>query len=174
MLVKFIPDIYQKSIYTIDYKKLKSRGIKCILFDVDNTLASLNLKKPTKKVKDLIEKLKEMGFKVILLSNASKKRLKPFKEYLELDCACLAMKPFSKKYKKILKEYKLQINEVASIGDQLVTDVLGGNRVGITTILVNPIGIRDHFFTKLNRYFEKKIIKKAANKKMFQKGKYYD
>lgn len=174
MLVKFIPDIYQKSIYTIDYKKLKSRGIKCILFDVDNTIAPLHLKKPTKKVKDLMGRLKEMGFTIIILSNATKKRLKPFKEHLELDCAYFAMKPLSKKYKKILKEYKFQLNEVAAIGDQLLTDILGGNRMGITTILVNPIGVREHFFTIPNRWLEKIIFKKAHTKNMLEKGKYYD
>ena len=61
MLEKFIPDIYQKSIYTIDYKKLKNAGIKCILFDVDNTLVPSHIK-PI-KCKDLIERLKEMGLK---------------------------------------------------------------------------------------------------------------
>ena len=174
MLTRFIPDIYQKSIYTIDYKKLKNRGIKCILLDVDNTLAPLHYQKPTKKMRDLIEKIKELGIKVILLSNASKKRLKPFKEKLELDCAYLAMKPCSFKYRKILKEYGFQINEVACIGDQLFTDILGGNYIGITTILVNPIGIKEHFFTKVNRFLERLIIKRAMRKNMFKKGEYYD
>ncbi len=174
MLEKFIPDIYQKSIYTIDYKKLKHSGIKCLLFDVDNTLVPYHVKKPTKKLRDLIEKLKEMGFTVILLSNACKQRIKPFKEKLEVDCAAFSLKPFLMKYKKILKEYKFQENEIACIGDQLLTDILGGNRIGITTILVNPISIRDKFLTKINRAIEGYIMKKAANKKLFNKGNYYD
>ena len=174
MLEKFIPDKYQKSIYTIDYKKLKRSGIKCLLFDVDNTLVPLHVKKPTKKLKDLIERLKEMGFTVILLSNSNKSRLKPFKETLEVDCSPLSMKPFSKKYRKILKEYKFEQTEVAAIGDQLLTDIFGGNRIGITTILVNPISLKDHFFTKFNRMIENYIMKKAASKKIFMRGEYYD
>ncbi len=174
MIENFIPDIYQKSIYTIDYKKLKNSGIKCILFDVDNTLVPLHIKKPSKKVKDLIERLKEMGFRIILLSNAGKQRLRPFKDYLEVDCSALSMKPFATKYKKILKEFKLQENEVASVGDQLLTDILGGNRVGITTILVNPISLKDRYITKINRTIENIIKKRAASKKLFSKGNYYD
>ena len=53
MIDKFVPDIYQKSIYDIDYKKLKKSGIKCIIFDLDNTLAPISMTKPSKKIKDL-------------------------------------------------------------------------------------------------------------------------
>lgn len=174
MLEKFIPDIYQKSVYTIDYKRLKSCGIKCILFDLDNTLVPCNMKKPTKKVKDLIEKVKDMGFKIIILSNATKKRLTPFKEILEVDCAAFALKPFKRKYKKIFKEYKYKENEIACIGDQLLTDVLGGNKVGITTILVNPISKRDYAITSTSRIIENIIIKKAHKKNLFCRGQYYE
>jgi|LSQX01.3.fsa_nt_gb HAD superfamily phosphatase (TIGR01668 family) len=174
MLEKFIPDIYQKSIYTIDYKRLKLRGIKCIIFDVDNTLAPIFTVKPPRKVKDLVEKLKDMGFRVLIMSNAPKKRLVPFKEILEVDCAASSMKPFSKKFRKILNDYKFKVNEVAIVGDQLVTDVFGGNRVGITTILVNPISSKDQFFTHITRFVENIIIKMAMRKEMFTKGQYYD
>ncbi|MDD2238985.1 MAG: YqeG family HAD IIIA-type phosphatase, partial [Bacilli bacterium] len=56
----FVPDIYQKSIFDINFKKLKRNGIKCIIFDLDNTLAPINVKSPSKKVKDLMEDLKEL------------------------------------------------------------------------------------------------------------------
>ena len=49
-------------------------------------------------------------------------------------------KPFKKKFKKILKLYKLDIYEVALVGDQLLTDILGANRMGFTSILVNQVG----------------------------------
>lgn len=174
MIEKFIPDMYQKSIYTIDYKKLKSLGIKCLLLDLDNTLVPHTVHKLPRKVKDLVERLKDMGFRVILFSNGRKSRLKKHKEYLEVDCAAFSMKPLSRKYKKVLKEYKLNENEVAAIGDQILTDVLGGNIVGITTILVNPISLKDHLSTKLSRFIEKIIIARAVKKKLFKRGHYYD
>ena len=73
MLDLFIPDVYAQSIYTINYKKLKKNGIKCLLFDLDNTIASYKTKEPDQKVKELIARLEE-DFKVIIISNSNKNR----------------------------------------------------------------------------------------------------
>ncbi|MBE6138691.1 MAG: YqeG family HAD IIIA-type phosphatase [Firmicutes bacterium] len=170
----YVPDMYQKSIYAIDYQKLYNRGIKCLLFDLDNTLVPVKMKTPSKKIKNLFNDLKDKGFKVIIFSNSSKNRLKPFKDELEVDCAASAKKPFKKKFLQILNEFGYQINEVAIIGDQMLTDVVGGNKIGITTILVNPISKKDLFFTKFNRLIEKRIMKKLRNKDLFVKGRYYE
>ena len=171
---KYIPDIYIKSIYYIDYEKLKDRGIKCILFDLDNTIAPLSLKKPNKKIKDLFKKLKELGFKLIIFSNSGKTRLKPFKDELEVDCAFSCKKPSRNKFDLILKEYKFEISEIVIVGDNIITDILGGNKVGITTILVNPISAKEKLTTKICRIYEKKIINKLSKKELFYRGKYYE
>ncbi|MDD4036308.1 MAG: YqeG family HAD IIIA-type phosphatase [Bacilli bacterium] len=170
----FIPDIYQKSIYTINYEKLKDTGIKCILIDLDNTLVPVQVKEPTKKVIELVDHLKDLGFKVIIISNNNKKRLTPFKELLEVDCSCNSLKPLKIKYKKILKEYKFNESEVACIGDQLVTDVFGGNRMGFRTIFVNSISKKDLFSSKFNRFIERIILNKLKKKGLFEIGKYYE
>ena len=170
----YIPDIYVKSIYYIDYDKLKERGIKCILFDLDNTVAPLSLKKPNKKIKDLFKELKLKGFKIIMFSNSGKTRLKPFKEELEVDCAFNCKKPMKKKFNLILKEYKYGVSEVAIIGDNIITDILGGNKVGITTILVNPISNIETPLAKISRMNEKIIMKKLTKKELFYRGKYYE
>lgn len=174
MIECFKPDMYQKSVYTIDYKKLKSIGIKCLLIDLDNTLITRSVTKPTKKIKDLIEGLKEIGFKVVIFSNASKKKLTPFKEKLEVDCSASSKKPLKFKFKRIFGKYKYSENQIAIIGDQLLTDVLGGNRVGIYTILVQPIGRNDLFFTKINRALEKFVMYRLKRKGLFKKGEFYE
>lgn len=171
---KYIPDIYAKSIYYINYDKLKENGIRCLLFDLDNTVAPLSLKKPNHKIKELFIKLKDMGFKVIIFSNSGKRRLKPFKDLLGVDCAFSCKKPMIKKYEVILKEYKFNVSEVVMIGDNLVTDILGGNKVGITTILVNPISTHDHLMARITRLYEKRIISKLGKKELFIRGKYYE
>ncbi len=171
---KYIPDIYVKSIYYIDYEKLKERGIKCILFDLDNTLAPLSLKKPNKKIKELFIKLKKMGFKTIIFSNSGKSRLKPFKEELEVDCAFNCKKPMRKKFDVILKEYKYTVSEIVIIGDNIITDILGGNKVGITTILVNPISNKEALTTRIIRKYEKIIMRKLSKRELFYRGKYYE
>jgi len=170
---KFVPDIYQKNIYDINYDVLKKKGIKCLLFDLDNTLVPVKTDIPTKKVKELFAYL-EKDFKVIIVSNSNKKRLIPFKEGLNVDVAASSHKPFKKKYLKIMKLYKFKEYEIAAIGDQLLTDILGANRVGITSILINPIGEYEKFGTKINRFFESFIKKHLKKKNILVKGQYYD
>lgn len=171
---KYIPDIYQKSIYAINYDALYSRGIRCLLIDLDNTIAPITIKSPNKKTRELFDELKTKGFRIIIFSNSPRLRVKPFKDELDVDCCANACKPFKKKYHKVMEEYNLSIASVACIGDQILTDIKGGNNVGITTILVNPIGTKERFITKINRYFEEKILKKLRDNDLFTKGKYYD
>ena len=170
---RWIPDIYQKSIYDINYQKLKQKGIKCLLFDLDNTLVPVNVDVPTKKVKELFTVL-EKDFKVIILSNSGKKRLIPFKEGLNVDVSASSHKPFKKKYLKIMKLYKFEYHEIAAIGDQLLTDICGANQVGITSILVNPLGDVEKFCTKINRFLENFIYRKLKRRGILEKGKYYE
>ena len=99
----YIPDMYQKSIYHIDYDKLQDDGIKCLLFDLDNTCVPFKDKEPNKKLKELFETLKDMDFKVVIFSNATKKRITPFKNGLGIDCSASSKKPNTKKLLKILE-----------------------------------------------------------------------
>ncbi|MCR5787537.1 MAG: YqeG family HAD IIIA-type phosphatase [Bacilli bacterium] len=169
----FIPDLYQKSIYDINYKKLKNSGIKCLLFDLDNTLVPYTTKEPNKKIKDLFQELSS-DFKVIIMSNSGKNRLRPFKEKLNVDVAYNSHKPLKKKYKKIFEIYNFKPEQIAAIGDQLMTDVFGGNRVGITTVFVNRIGPVEPITTRFNRIWERKLIKKFNKKGVLIPGEYYD
>ncbi len=168
-----IPDMYQNSIYDIEYNKLKKKGIKCLLFDLDNTLTPVDIDVPSKKVSELFAKL-EKDFKIIIISNSGKKRLIPFKEGLNVDVASSSHKPFKKKYLKIMNMYKFKYHEIAAIGDQLLTDILGANRVGITSILINPLGDYEKWCTKINRFFESFIYRKLRKKGILIKGEYYE
>ena len=171
----FIPDIYQKSIYHIDYDKLLDAGIKCILFDLDNTCAPYKEKEPNKKLIELFETLKDMGFKLVIFSNAPKKRIYPFKKVLNVDCLARAGKPSKKSFLKVIKLFNYGLNDVAIIGDQLYKDILGGNRVGITTILVNPMSKDDMFLTRIIfRNLEKIKYNQLARKELLVRGKYYE
>ena len=170
----FLPDIYQKSIYTIDYSKLLSRGIKCLLFDLDNTIVPISATKSNQKLRDLFEEVRNIGLKPIIMSNSGKKRVEPFKDDLYVDAACSSLKPLPFKYKKIMSIYDVKPDEIAAVGDQLMTDVFGANKLGILTILVNPISTNDFKITHINRFFERKIMKHFAKKGVFKKGEYYE
>ena len=110
----------------------------------------------------------------VIISNARKKRVEPFKDDLVVDASYLSLKPLKWKYKKILKIYGVKANDVAAVGDQLITDIWGANKMGITSILVNPMSSEDLTTTKINRFFERIIIKYYTKRKVFEKGKYYE
>lgn len=168
-----IPNMYQESIYTINYEKLKKQKIKCLLFDLDNTCVGYHEKNPTKELKKLFNNLTKLGFKVIIFSNATSKRLAPF-SILNVVLHPVSKKPFKKNFQKILTNYNYQKKEVCIIGDQLFTDILGGNRIGIKTCLVNPITKEDFLGTKILRASESFIFKKLSNKSILIRGEYYE
>ena len=123
----------------------------------------------------LFETLKDMDFKIIIFSNALKGRIKPFKDVLNVDCLARANKPYKKNFLKVIKLFNYDLSEVAIIGDQLYTDILGGNKVGIKTILVNPMSSDDMFITRfIYRNLEKRIYKKLTSKNILIRGKYYE
>ena len=116
-----------------------------------------------------------MNFKIIILSNATKKRLLPFKKKLLVDCMANSRKPRKQSFLKVINMFNYDLSEVAIIGDQLFTDIYGGNRVGIMTILVNPMSNKDRLATKIFfRTSERKILNIMEKKKIFKRGKYYD
>lgn len=168
-----IPNIYQESIYTINYDKLKKENIKCLLFDLDNTCVGYHEKLPTKELEELFNKLTKKGFKLIIFTNSPNKRIVPFVK-LHVICHSSSRKPFKKSFKKIMKKYKLTKEEICIIGDQLFTDILGGNKVGIKTCLVNPLTKEDLIFTKIFRLLENICFKIMQSKDILTRGQYYD
>ena len=141
---------------------------------MDNTIVPGHSTEPPMKAKDLFTSLKQKGFKVIIFTNSPKIRLKVFQSAFGVDGVANARKPFPSKLKKLLKEYGYNENEVAIIGDQLMTDIKVGNTVGITTILINPISEKDFFVTKINRFRERKKMNELSEKNLFFKGRYYE
>ena len=174
MIENFVPDIYQKSIYYINYDKLYKKGIRLILFDLDNTISPCHVKQPTKRLKKLFDELRDKGFKVIIMSNSPKYRIEPFKNYLNVDACAFSLKPRGNKYERIMQTFKYKPQEIAAVGDQLLTDIYGANKLDITSILVNPLTAKDFTVTFFSRVIEKRIINKLNKKDLFLKGKYYE
>ena len=101
-------------------------------------------------------------------------RLRGFKNYFGVDGVSSAFKPFTYKLKRLLKKYNLTASEVAIIGDQMMTDIKVGNKVGITTVLIEPISKKDFVLTRINRRYERKVMKILRDHDLFCKGRYYD
>lgn len=158
MLKLFAPDLYVQSIYHIDLKALKKAGVTSIITDLDNTLVEADSKEYTPKLVKWLDDLQEMGFKVVIVSNNSKTRVSEFADPLTVPYIHQAKKPTKISFNKALKLLNSTVKETVVIGDQLLTDVFGGNRLGLYTILVVPISKKESFGTKINRSIERIIL----------------
>lgn len=169
----FKPSIYKKTIFDIPYDKLKEEGIRCLVFDLDNTLGLISHKSCPEDTKKLIEKLKK-DFIVVISSNNTKRRIQPYLDELGVDGFAWSLKPSIRGLLKIKLKYKLKKKEMCMIGDQIVTDILSGKRFHIMTILVDPLGDQDLKITGLNRKIEAKIIERYEKRGLFRRGNYYE
>ena len=166
---KFRPNLYYKSIFDINYDKLKNMNIKVLIFDLDNTIVTVDSDIPNDDVVNLFKKVNK-DFKVFIASNNLKERVRKIGNYLDVHAFYSVSKP-SKKIKKLLQnKYDVEMNEVAIIGDQIMTDIFMGNRLGAKTILVDPLGEKDLKITFFNRTMEKLVLKKIKLKR----GEYYE
>ena len=165
---KLRPMMYYQSIFTVNYDLLLSHGIKTLIFDLDNTILGTKEDYPNKEVIDLFKKLCK-SFQVFIASNNVKKRVQNVGNSLGVHGFYNVLKP-SKRIQRLLSKYQVNMNEVAIIGDQIVTDIFMGNRLNMTTVLVDPITDSDLKITYFNRFLEKRIMKRIKLKK----GEYYE
>lgn len=154
------PDIYLNTIYELKTDILKARGIKAIIVDIDNTLVAWNAKEPDEKVNELICKLTGEGFKICILSNNTRKRVEEFNKCLKLPAIHRAVKPSKTAFRKAMKLMDSEASNTAVIGDQLFTDVMGGNRLGLFTVLVSPISSKEFIWTRFVRMLERHVLSK--------------
>ena len=154
------PDYYFESVYEIPFGKLWEKGIRGFIFDIDNTLTAYDEKGPSTEATELLLRLHDMGFRLCLLTNNTKRRLASFNQDLGLPGFANALKPFTFGIKKAINDMELNSSQIAIIGDQLLTDIWAGKNAGLTTILVKPITQRDFVFVKFKRIIEKRMLKK--------------
>jgi hypothetical protein len=136
---------------------LADQGIRGVITDLDNTLVGAKAPYATPELQAWLQKLRKSGFQVVIVSNNNKDRVSKFAQPLLIPFIYRAKKPTSAAFHKALAIMNLKPEQTAVIGDQMLTDVLGGNRMGLFTILVQPISMADEgFFTKVvNRRLEK-------------------
>lgn len=165
----FKPKMYYRSVFDINYDKLKNKSIKVLIFDLDNTIITYDEELPSDKVVNLFKKLSN-EFKIFIASNNHKERVRKIGNYLGVHGFYSVVKPTKKLKKLLLKKYEVNMNEVAIIGDQIVTDIFMGNRLNMLTILVDPLGEKDLKITYFNRFLERIIMKRISVKR----GEYYE
>lgn len=154
------PKFYLKSVKDISIELLRNNNIKGLILDVDNTLIDVD-RKIIDGAKEWCKSLKEQGIKVCILSNTShEEKVKTVAEELEIPYLYFGKKPFKKGFYRAKKLLEIEKSEqIAAVGDQLFTDVIGANRVKMIPILVQPVDERDYWYTKIKRPIENILIK---------------
>lgn len=159
MLKKLIPHKNVRSIFEIDLRALWQAGVRGIITDLDNTLVGAKRPHATPELIAWLDQIRSIGFRVVIVSNNDRSRVSAFSEPLNIPYIYRAKKPGAAAFKKALALMNLDPRQAAVVGDQMLTDVLGGNRLGIYTILVTPIALHEEgFFTKVNRRIEKAAL----------------
>ncbi|HHY72935.1 MAG TPA: YqeG family HAD IIIA-type phosphatase [Bacillus bacterium] len=166
LLDLFLPNEHVKSIFDIEPIALHEKGIKGIITDLDNTLVEWDRPEATPKLIEWFQKMKDSGIVITIVSNNNQERVKLFSKPLGIQYIYEARKPMGRAFRKAVKDMNLKKEEVVVIGDQLLTDVLGGNRSGLHTILVVPVAQSDGFFTRINRRIERSILNIMKRKGM--------
>lgn len=156
----FYPKDYLKSVTQISHEYLSKNDIKALILDVDNTLIDYDKNLSVEVIK-WAKELKKHAIKMIILSNSNKKeKVKEVAKKLDLDYIYFGMKPFKKGFKIAKRKLNLDSGNIAVVGDQIFTDVIGANRMNLYSILVEPIEEKDIFITLLKRPIENFIKRK--------------
>ena len=155
----FKPDIKLDSITEISVELLKKYNINALILDVDNTLSTHHGQVLTDGLEDWLNTMRENNISLTILSNSTTKRLQPFANKIGLDFISIGLKPLPFGYFRAINKLKSNRKNTAIVGDQIFTDTLGGNIVGVKTILLTPIKPESSLRFRIKRKNEIILIK---------------
>lgn len=172
MLKLFTPNYYIHHFSALRVDYLKEHAIQVLLCDIDNTLVAHDQALPDQEVCTFLNAVQAAGIRVVFISNNVEERVHTFAKDLHIPCYAFAMKPMPKTYRKILQDIHVDKKHIAVLGDQIMTDILGANMMGMHTILTAQVVERDLSFTKVNRIFENMIFFLLKITKRLTKGEF--
>ena len=172
MLKLFTPNYYIHRFDALRVDYLLQHDIQVLLCDIDNTLVPHDVALPDEAVYTFLNGMREAGIRIVFISNNVEERVHTFAKGMDALCYPFALKPLPKTYRRILKDIHVKKEHVAVLGDQLMTDILGANVMGLHTILTAPAVHRDLSFTKFNRFFENIVFWCLKKRHKLVKGEY--
>ncbi|MBR5535269.1 MAG: YqeG family HAD IIIA-type phosphatase [Clostridia bacterium] len=162
MMRNLYPDLYAENISEITASMLTKMGMEAVVLDIDNTLVPHDDPNPTENVKNFLRDMKDNGIGICVVSNNNYERVKAFAERIGIEnFVSDALKPRAYGYLKAAEVMGIEAEKTAAVGDQIFTDIWGGNRAGCLTILVKPIDEKNEpWYIKLKRIGEKPFIRR--------------
>lgn len=153
------PRLFVESVHKIDLQALKAQGIAAICSDLDNTLVPWSCEQVNPELLSWLQSVRDAGLEFFLVSNAVPNRLQHFLQLLGVRGIGKAGKPRRGAFLRALDQLRLPAEQVALVGDQIFTDILGGNRVGLYTILVVPLSQTEFIGTRIMRRIERVALR---------------
>ncbi len=153
------PRMRADKLENVDVNKLKELNVTHIWLDVDNTVSPWGCEDVSVNVKEWVKNACDCGFKVSLVTNGNKERVDNIAKMLNIDFYKSAGKPNKRQLKKLFDKMGIKNgNCVALIGDQLFTDMLAANRLGMVGVLLCPICKREWLATKIFNRSRERIV----------------
>ncbi len=153
------PTLAVETLFDIDLDALARQGVRGVIFDLDNTIIPWDSREMGPEIVAWLEDVLAKGFKVAIVSNNWRGRVREIAVRFGLPFVSRAYKPAKTGFRRALAELGLEPHEAAVVGDQLFTDVLGGNRLGLTTIWVKPLTAQEFIGTRIHRRFERLAVR---------------
>lgn len=161
----FQPTAVRERVTEITPQFLESLGVRALLLDVDNTLATYTSHAASPGALEWVKAMGEAGFRMIIISNNFKGRVGSFGAVFGLDTLSFALKPLPVGYLRAAKRLRVKPQECVIIGDQIFTDIVGANLCGMKSVLLSPIEPEEGFTFKVRRHFERGLREKFSSRK---------
>lgn len=156
-----MPHRWAGSLAELDPQELVAQGIRGVILDIDNTLVAWDAPGADEAARQAVRRLQQAGLKVVLISNARSPRRQAVARALGVVCLP-GPKPLRRCFVRAAELMGLPCQQVAVVGDQLWTDVLGARWAGMYAVLVNPLSRREHWLTRLGRRLERMALRRMA------------
>lgn len=170
MLRWLAPYRYARRIEEVDPRALRADGIRGVILDLDNTIVAWNAPEPTPEVERWVAELTASGLRACIVSNNFTGRVRAVAQRLGVPVVAAAVKPTPWAFRKAMRVMGTSPSDTALVGDQLFTDVLGGNLLGVRTILVDPLSTREFPTTMLIRRIERLVRRRVLNRLRARQG----
>lgn len=164
MIDLLCPDALVGSVLDIDLESLKSRGIDALILDLDNTLLAWETEEIPSEVAEWVARARSLGFKVCIASNGTRSRVRKLAGALGVPAISKAVKPRKKPFRLAMEMLQTTPDRTAVVGDQVFTDVLGGNRLALYTILIQPVSRVELKTTRMVRRVERRVLSRLHKK----------
>lgn len=157
MRLSFLPAVIVECVTELTPELLKKLGIRLLMLDFDNTIVPYTTNVPTGEMESWLKGMLASDIQLCVVSNSKRDRVKIFCGNYGLDCITHAKKPFSKGIRECLDKYGIPAENCALAGDQIYTDTLGANGMGVKSILVKSIN-NHNFWLKARHVAELPFI----------------